>query len=175
MDPSSAQGGAVRPPGTQPPSAAAASSRQSGAVRPSGFVRRAALTDLFEIQTSQAALKNSQNAEVRRFAQMMIDEHTKMSADLAKAVQSANLSIPIPTSLTGKGAQAIKNLSAISGAKFDAKYLKIQVQGHTEALRRMADYAQKGDNAVLRQYAQIAVPAIQKHLEMAQKMSAGKK
>jgi putative membrane protein len=61
-----------------------------------------------------------------------------------------------------------------SGEKFDAAYWKTQVQVHKRAMKLMQDYAQNGDTAALKQFAQSAIPAIQRHLEIAQKMSAAK-
>jgi putative membrane protein len=139
------------------------------------FVQMAAMSDMFEIQSSQAALKNSKDAEVRKFAQMMIDDHTKMSAELKAAVQAGNVSAQIPTALTGEKAQMVQELSTISGEKFDAMYWKAQVQGHQEALQLAQNYAKGGDNAALKQHAQKGVPIIEQHLKMAQKMMAGSK
>jgi len=139
------------------------------------FVQMAAMSDLFEIQSSQAALQKSQDAEVKRFAQMMIDHHTKMSANLKAAVQSANVSVTIPTALTGEKAQMLQQMSALSGQQFDRMYWQAQVQGHQETLQMMRSYAQNGDNAALKQFAQQGAPVVQDHLQMAQKMMGSAK
>ena len=139
------------------------------------FVQMAAMSDMFEIQSSQAALKNSKDAEVRKFAQMMIDDHTKMSAELKAAVQAGNVNAQIPMSLTGEKAQMLEQLSSMSGEKFDQMYWKAQVQGHQEALQLAQNYAKNGDNAALKAHAQKGAPIIEQHLKMAQKMmGAGK-
>jgi putative membrane protein len=139
------------------------------------FVQMAAMSDMFEIQSSQAALKNSKDADLRKFAQMMIDDHTKMSAELKAAVQAGNVSVQFPTALTGEKAQMLQQLSGVSGEKFDAMYWKAQVQAHQEALQLAQTYAKSGDNAALRQHAQKGAPMIEQHLKMAQKMMAGGK
>src|SRR5690349_10312950 len=45
----------------------------------STFVKKAATTDMAEIEMAKLALEKSQNANVRQFAQHMIDEHSKLS------------------------------------------------------------------------------------------------
>jgi putative membrane protein len=161
--------GSVSPP---PPGAGASSMQMLSAPM---FVQMAAMSDMFEIQSSQAALKNSKDGEVRKFAQMMIDDHTKMSAELKAAVQAGNVSAQIPTALTGEKAQILQQLSGMTGEQFDAMYWKAQVQAHQEALQLAQSYAKSGDNAALRQHAQKGVPIIEQHLKMAQKMMAGGK
>lgn len=139
------------------------------------FVQMAAMSDMFEIQTSQLALQKAGDAEVKRFAQMMIDHHTKMSSQLKAAVQAGNVSAPIPASLTGEKAQMVQQLQGMSGQQFDRMYLQGQVQGHQEALQLMKGYAQSGDNAALKAHAQAGAPIVQDHLQMAQKIAAGGK
>jgi putative membrane protein len=139
------------------------------------FVEMAAMSDLFEIQSSQAALKKSKDASVQRFAQTMIEHHTKMSADLKSALQSANVKAKVPTSLSGEKAKMLKTLSSASGEKFDAMYVKAQLQAHEQALQLMQSYAQSGDNPALRQFAQQGIPIIQQHLQLAQQIAAGAK
>jgi putative membrane protein len=159
-----------------PPGAGAqTATMQSSQMTAPMFVQMMAMSDMFEIQSSQAALKNSKDAEVRKFAQMMIDDHTKMSAELKAAVQAGNVSTQIPMSLSGEKAQMLQELSAMSGEKFDGMYWKAQVQGHQEALKLAQSYASNGDNAALKQHAQKGVPIIEQHLKMAQKMMAGSK
>lgn len=135
------------------------------------FVQMAAMSDMFEIQSSQAALKNSQDPEVRKFAQTMIDHHTKMSAELKAAVEAGNVNAQIPMSLSGEKAQMLQQLSGMQGEQFDQMYWKAQAQGHQEALQLAESYAKNGDNAALRAHAQKGAPIIQEHLQMVQKMS----
>ena len=139
------------------------------------FVQMMAMSDIFEIQSSQAALKNSKDAEVQKFAQTMIDHHTKMSAELKAAVQAGNVNAQIPMALSGEKAQTLQQISSLSGEKFDAMYWKAQVEGHQEALKLAQGYAKSGDNAALKQHDEKGVPIIEQHLKMAQKMMAGGK
>jgi predicted outer membrane protein len=61
---------------------------------------------------------------VRKFAQMMIDDHTKMSAELKAAVQAGNVTAQIPMSLTGEKAQVLEQLSS-KGAPIIEQHLKM--------------------------------------------------
>ena len=54
------------------------------------FVTEAAQSDMFEIQSSEAAL-NSDNAPIKSFAQKMITDHNKTSAELKAAVGAGDV------------------------------------------------------------------------------------
>jgi putative membrane protein len=52
------------------------------------FVTEAAQSDMFEIQSSEAAL-NSTNTSTKSFAQRMIADHNKTTAELKAAISGA--------------------------------------------------------------------------------------
>lgn len=56
------------------------------------------------------------------------------------------------------------------GPQFDAAYGAMQVQAHQEAVAMFAAYAQGGSDPNMRGFAQQALPALQHHLAMAQRL-----
>jgi putative membrane protein len=136
------------------------------------FVTAAANGNMFEIQSSQLALQKSRNARVRRFAQHMIDEHTRMSTELSTAVRSTGPSLTVPTTMDDRHQSAMQDLqNANAGRDFDRMYLTAQVNAHNEALVVNQNYAQVGDDPALKQLAANAVPVIQDHLNQAQQIA----
>ena len=137
------------------------------------FVTLAASGDMFEVQSSKIALQRSTNPEVKRFAQMMIDAHTKTTKTLKGLIASSgqNLSPPLalPTDLQGK----IYDLGRISPADFDRTYLQDQIDGHQSALNVMQRYAKDGDQEPLKQFAASTAPTVQQHLDKAKALRAG--
>ena len=53
------------------------------------YVRMAAASDLFEIQSSQLALTRAQSPAVREFAQMLVQHHTATTEQLTAAATAA--------------------------------------------------------------------------------------
>jgi putative membrane protein len=147
---------------------------QARGMKPAKFVETAAISDMFEIQSSQAALEKSTRDDVKEFAQHMIDDHTKVSGEMKALLQSANIDAQIPMDLDKKHAQQVTKMQGMSGAKFDAAYIAAQVKGHQEAVRLYQSYAQSGDNAELKQFAQTTLPSLQEHLKHAQSLKSGK-
>lgn len=59
------------------------------------FVRTAALSDLFEIQSAKLALDRSSDAKVQSFAQQMLKDHQATTAQLKEAIAGrANIAAP---------------------------------------------------------------------------------
>ncbi|MFL6733631.1 MAG: DUF4142 domain-containing protein [Sphingomicrobium sp.] len=134
-----------------------------------GYMTMAASGDLFEIQSSQLALQMSQNAAIRSFAQMLINDHTRMSQQMMATAQGAGLAPPPPALLPQHQAM-LDQLRATPMASFDTAFRDAQVNAHQQALSLHQNYAASGDVPALRTLAAGAVPAIQAHLTQAQNL-----
>lgn len=136
------------------------------------YVEKAAIGNLFEIQSSALALKQADSSAVKTFAQQMITDHTNagkaLEAGVTSASQQAN---QIPTKLDKAHEAKLNDLRKATGRDFDAAYLKAQSAGHQEALKLHRDYAQKGDNAVLKKTAANAADITEHHLQELQKIT----
>ena len=58
------------------------------------FADKVAVANKFEIDTSQLALKYGNGADVKKFAQQMIDDHTKAGEEFKTAVTAAKIDPP---------------------------------------------------------------------------------
>lgn len=131
------------------------------------FTAKAAASDQFEIQASKLALQRSSNPEVKRFARMMIDAHTKTTAQLKQAADDAGVAIPTPVVLPSDMQGKLNDLEKVSLADFDKTYLDDVVDAHQSALNVMQRYAQDGDQAQIKSLAAEVAPKVQQHLTMA--------
>jgi putative membrane protein len=46
------------------------------------FIQRAAASDMFEMQASRLAMERSQNQQLRRFTQEMVNDHAKTTGEV---------------------------------------------------------------------------------------------
>src|SRR5438128_936434 len=60
----------------------------------SDFVNKAAVANKYEIDTCQLALKYGKSADVKSFAQQMIDDHTKLKQDFTETLKQAGITPP---------------------------------------------------------------------------------
>jgi putative membrane protein len=134
------------------------------------FANTAAASDAFEIETSKLALAKGQSAAVKRFADSMIDAHTKSTAKLKGVAGKLSPSITPDAGLTEAQQQTVDSLGKLTGADFDKAYAKAQVDAHQATLTALKDYASKGDSEALKAFAKELVPTVTAHLNMAKSL-----
>ncbi len=196
------------------------------------FRADALMTDSFEVQSGQMALRKSRNPRVQAYARETIRDHQASMAALSGgdgyaqgpsgigglvaapfqvAGAAVGAGVGTATGVVGgalsggpvgavqgagngfaSGAQrgamdggAMAGMAPVSpeqqamldqlraapaGAPFDRLYARFQVQGHQKAVAMTQAYAQSGTNPGLRNYANQALPALQHHLAMADRL-----
>jgi putative membrane protein len=133
------------------------------------YVEMVQSSDMFEIESSRLALQRSGDPAVRRFAQMMINDHSRMSGEMMNMAR--NMRLPMsPMQMMTRHAEMMERLSAASPAEFDMMYRREQLMAHEEALMLHRTYADRGDYQPLSALAARAVPAIEMHLAEAQRL-----
>lgn len=138
------------------------------------YVQKAAIGNLFEIQSSDLALKQADNSAVKAFAQQMINDHTTSTQALESGVKSASLqATQIPNKLDSVHEAKLNDLRKVTGHDFDSAYLRAQLAAHQDALKLHQDYAQRGDSAVLKKTAANAADIVEHHLQELRKISQG--
>jgi putative membrane protein len=139
-----------------------------------GFVGGAANGDMYEIESSKLALQKAKNPQLKQYAQRMIDEHTKSSADLKAAVGSAE-GVVIPTAMDERRQGMIDNLRQAPADGFDQVYIAQQTASHQENVELHQTYAENGDNAAIKALAAKHLPMITQHLQQIRAMGEGAK
>jgi putative membrane protein len=136
---------------------------------------KAAASDMFEVAAAKVALKRSTNPEVKKFAQMMIDAHTKSTAALKKALADSSSTVAPPAALPQDLQDKVDDLTKADAKDFDKKYADGQVDAHQSALNLMQRYAQDGDVPAIKAFAASTAPVVQEHLNMAEGLKNGMK
>jgi putative membrane protein len=139
------------------------------------FVDKAAAGGIAEVETSRLALEKSASADIKKFAKMMITDHSKANHDLAALAKKFDIEVPDSTTLTKQAKEKILDMRDES---FDAAYADNQVKAHEETI----DLFKKEANTVtddrvkgateLKGFAQEMLPTLEKHLKMAKKLQA---
>lgn len=131
------------------------------------FVEKAAISDMFEIQSSQLAMEKSNNNDIKQFARMMVNDHTKVSEELKSIAQKVQ-GVQLPTQMDAEHQKKLDQLRSAAGPQFDQRYRSDQIQGHETAVSLFDQYAQTGENAELKSWAQKTLPQLRNHLQQAQ-------
>lgn len=130
---------------------------------PQDFVNEAASGGMFEVKSSELALQRSKSDEVKAFAQMMIDDHTKANDELKTIATAKKLNVPAEPA--GKAAEHLKAVTDASDADFDTVYLQHQAAAHADTIRLFAAMAGDKTDAELADFAGKTLPTLNKHAE----------
>jgi putative membrane protein len=132
------------------------------------FVHEVAISDMFEIQSSQLADTKAQG-NVKMFADQMVTDHTKTSADLKSLAQQEHVIVPV--ALDSSHQKMLDELRDLNGADFTKQYADDQISGHKDAVSLFQRYAKAGDNSQIKSWAAATLPTLQHHLDMAEKLT----
>jgi putative membrane protein len=134
------------------------------------FLENAVQGSFAEIQGSQLALEKTKSPDVKKFAQMMIQDHEKMGKEAAKLASSKGLTPP-----TGPSAMQVTEitaLKALSGGAFDAMYVnRIGVASHEATVEMFEKASREAHDADVKALATEALPKLREHLKMAQALN----
>ncbi|MCR6639170.1 MAG: DUF4142 domain-containing protein [Sporocytophaga sp.] len=129
------------------------------------FVEKAAKGGMAEVEMGKLAVKNAKDKEVKNFAQMMVDDHTKANNELKKIATKQN--ITVPTSIGEENNMMLNDLKKKTGAEFDKAYIKHMVDGHKKMLDLFEKASTELKDTELKNYAATNVKTIQMHYDKA--------
>lgn len=141
------------------------------AVPTSEYLMKAGASDLYEKRSSELVLQSTKNPEIRKFANMMIADHTKSTGMVKDAAMHAGLH-PSPPMLSAKQTRMVADLRAARGMQRDTLYVSQQKEAHQMALDLQRDYSLNGDKAPLKGAAAKIVPVVEQHISMLNAMPA---
>lgn len=144
------------------------SNSMSGMTAPEGFMTEAAKGGMAEVELSRVATTKSQNAEVKKFANQMIQDHTNANAELKQLAGKKN--VTLPTELDAEHKALKDKLSGLSGAEFDKEYVNAMVADHEKSVNLFKAQADGGTDADAKAFAAKTLPKLQGHLDMAKGM-----
>jgi putative membrane protein len=132
------------------------------------FAVEAADAGLMEVELGTLALTKASSSEVKRFGQMMVDDHTKANNELKALAQQKN--ITLPTTMGNERQRKVENLTEKTGADFDKEYIDLMVRDHKEVIDEFEDQAEEGKDSEIKAWASSKVAALRNHLQEAERI-----
>ncbi|MNK10713.1 hypothetical protein D3C87_287420 [compost metagenome] len=130
-----------------------------------GFLSEAAESGHLEIAGSKLALQKSQNAQVKAFAQKMVDDHAKVGQKLDALAKSKGFEPPTEPSLVQKAKLKALDLRDDS---FDKAYAdEIGVAAHEDAVKLFEKASKDVKDPDVKQFATETLPSLNQHLQEA--------
>lgn len=139
-----------------------------------GFLERVHQSNGVEIELSKMAVEKAQTPEVRQFAQMLVDDHTKADAELMQMAKQNNMKLGKPSKLQGAEKQMQEEtrtrtalLRALDGLVFEQSYLATMVERHDHNILKFAEARQKYQGSKFSPMYEAMLPTLTQHRQQA--------
>lgn len=132
------------------------------------FMEQAAYAGNAEVEQSRLAVQTTRNAEVRRFAEQMIKDHTQANAELISVARQHD--IKLPTTVDDAHRKVLDQLGRLASPQFDTAYMNQMIADHEQVITLFTQQSASGKNDVLRAWASKKLPHLQDHLNLAREI-----
>jgi putative membrane protein len=142
-----------------PPAAAPEKTTKKGSAlsaKDKSFMAKAAKGGMMEVEWGKIAAKNGQNADVKKFGNRMVTDHSKANDELMALAQEEGVKLP-NEKVNGKW-------------KSDKDYMDMMVKDHENDLAEFQEEAKDGSDPDLKKFADKTSKVVRKHLDMAKEI-----
>ncbi|RCH54233.1 DUF4142 domain-containing protein [Mucilaginibacter hurinus] len=133
------------------------------------FAVDAANGGMAEVALGNLAQQKASNAEVKKFAEMMVKDHTKANEEL-KALATAK-NITLPAAPGDEQQKKAAELGEKAGAEFDKAYAEAMVKDHDKTVSMFEDAANNAVDADIKAFATKTLPVLKAHQQHAKALN----
>lgn len=141
------------------------------------FAEELMASNMAEVELGKLGIDRASNPEVKRFAQMVVRDHTQA---LEQLKQMAEGHVTAPAQLPDDARDTIDRLSKLRGNEFDREFIDVMVEKHEDTVDKLENRvdngrAEKDDDhlgARVNQFAAKVLPTVRRHLEEAKRIDA---
>ena len=132
------------------------------------YLADAAEIHFCEIEIGKLALQKGTSADVKKYAQTLITDHTKSLEELQALANKKT--ITLPTAISEDGKEKYDKLNKESGTEFDRKFIDLVSEGHEKAVDKMTEIAQKATDPDIKLWTSRQTSTLTAHHEEAKKL-----
>ncbi len=140
------------------------------------FVMKASAAGLAEVNMGELAQKQAANPAVKKFAERMIQDHTKANKELIALANKQGLRVA-PT-MDAKHRELSTTMLRLSAAAFDRAYMDHQLKDHKMVIAMFEQESKDGKDEAVRAWAKKTLPTLREHEKLAKetegKLGGGK-
>jgi len=137
------------------------------------FMKKAARANLAEVELGRLAVQKATNADVKKFGQRMIDDHTKADDQLKKVAADEHVTLPETMSASDKTTK--ESLEKLSGEEFDHAYMSDMVKDHKKDVAEFKTESKTAHDEAVKNFAAQTLPTLEDHLKEAEKIAPAQK
>ena len=130
--------------------------------KPEDFMHDAAQGGMAEVEMGKLAATKAQSPEVKKFAQMMVEDHTRAGNELKALAATKKVTLPADI---GSHKSTLDKLNGLKGADFDKDYVKAMVDDHESVVSAFEKQADNSTDPEVKAFAAKTLPVLKKHLD----------
>jgi len=153
--------------------ALSADDKSKEAVTDEQFVMKASAAGLAEVNLGNLGAQKANNAEVKKFGQRMVDDHTKANKELMTIADKKRFKTAERMDKIHQ--DAADKLARLQGNEFDREFLRQMVKDHEEAVALFAAKAKDARDEDLKEFAAKTLPTLKEHHKMVQELEKSQK
>jgi putative membrane protein len=124
---------------------------------------------MYELQLSQLAATNALDADVKNLAVTFVNDHKAINTKIESIASHNNF--VLPTSVNADHQRDLRDITKLTGADFDKKYVNTIISAHDESVDSYKNAYKNLAAGDTKTFAGQALPAIEDHLTMAKKVA----
>jgi putative membrane protein len=134
------------------------------------FMKQTARDGKHEVAMGKMAADKATNPDVKKFAQTLVDDHTKANQELMDLAQRFNMDLS-GTDFKEEHAKHADQFDKATGAAFDRAFMNWALEDHNKAVDSFQNYIKNGKNADVVAFAGRWLPGLKQHQQMARDLS----
>lgn len=134
------------------------------------FITKARMCGLYEVKSAEMAMKHSLPAEVQRFAERLIDDHTTAGKELDELAKRKGFASQ--TIIDEKHQDKLTKQEEAKDKAYVETWLEYQVAAHKDGVAHLEEAVKDAKDADVRAFAAKHLPTMRAHLDTAKKLEA---
>lgn len=130
------------------------------------FLMKAAAGGMSEVEAGKMAAEKATNADVKQFANMMVQDHTGANGQVKKLAAARN--IALPGSLPEDKMEKANEMNEKSGRAFNKAYMDMMVEDHKKTIDLFEKAQSDSKDEEVKTFITNTLPKLKMHLDSAQ-------
>lgn len=133
------------------------------------FMQEAAESGMYEVQAAKLASAKASDPEVKKFAEMLVEQHTKSNDELAQLAKTK--AVELPATAPRSKRKDVEDLGKKQGAEFDKEFVKeVGIEAHEKDIKKFQEASKDVKDPELKAFVTKTLPVLQEHLAQAKQL-----
>ena len=134
------------------------------------FLKKAADGNMAEVDAGKMGEEKATSADVKRFASMMVNDHTGANGEVKRLAGERNIDLPATASEDKK--QKAAKVAGKKGKDFDKAYMDMMVDDHKSTITLFEKAQSDSKDEQVKTFISNTLPKLKMHLDSAQAINA---